>query len=102
MINEGVTAINVEIRSKSKKMFEKKLDRLKELSRQQNGMDPYSGSWNTIDAFRYIKDPFPERKKWTKNKIRDVKMWMLDHCDKREALIIKTSKSYYVVGWAAI
>ena len=97
----GSHNLEVFIKTKSEKVFKKKMDELFERERQYHGSDPYSGSWATIDGVRIVSDPFPEMKKWTKKKVEKVEEWLLDNTQKWEpAKAVKTSTGYIVVGWA--
>ena len=93
--------IQMFIKTKSKKAFEKKLEEILRHERSYHGTDPYSGSWATIHDFQNVSDPFPERKRWTKKKYEDVEKWLDDNTHKREAKVIKTSTGYLVGGYAA-
>jgi hypothetical protein len=97
----GAHYLQMFIKTKSKKVFDKKLEEILIQERSYHGTDPYSGSWTTISDFKNVSDPFPERKRWTKKKYQDVEKWLEDNTDKREAKVIKTSTGYIVGGMAA-
>jgi len=97
----GAQYLQMFIKTKSKKVFEKRLQEILEGERSHYGSDSYSGHWPTITHFQNVSDPFPERKRWTKKKYLDVEKWLEDNVGKRDAMIIKTSTGYIVGGLAA-
>ena len=90
------------IKARTEKALGKKFLDLQKECEYYHGHDPYNGTWSTMHGILIKKDPFPERKRWTKKKYNDVLEWIWDNTNKWDnAYAIKTPKGYLIGGWAA-
>ena len=94
----GACYLSMEMTASNEKLLHKKFDKIKRECEIQEGLDPYNGTWSTIDRIQVISDPLPG-KRWTKKKIQYVFEYIDNRVDKHEALAIKKGKSNkWVVG----
>lgn len=95
-------------KTQSEKQFLKKYKNMVEIARQQSGGEPYSGDWDTIPDVRIVEMPFSYKgvamreKKFTKKMENLLVSYLIDITEKWEpAKAVKTSKGFYVAGWAS-
>ena len=97
----GANFLQTVIHTSVEKKFYSRYDQMVQAEKAYYGTNPYSGTWALKPEVRIVSDPFPERKRWTRQKKDAVMEWIMDNAEKWEPALAVKGKGLYLVGaWA--
>lgn len=98
---EGGQLLDTKIKASSEKKFRQKFSEMQDKDRQMYGMDPYSGSWATIDNLKVVSMPSEfEGRKFTKKMKQELIDHFIDKINTNDAIAVPVSGGYFVFGMA--
>lgn len=83
----------LELTRVSAKSWKEAVNKVVDVSTNFYGLNPYSGSFNTISDWKECKKSF--------NSEDEFEDWVCENGDKREAYVWKKGTKYVLCGWCA-